>query len=179
MVVSTRIFFQGAHLIFFWFISMTPNFFQAATLKKIWVEATLNNSQLKPYKNLGRFYRVSFKSLLSVQIRRAIVWQTKVCCMYLFLHAIILHMSRHVKIQTSTQISHSTTIKNHWHEGIPDLLIASYLYKDLATSTANQALSNDQLCYCSLGLRLRVQVNFMQCDATVTVVLLLHSLCIM
>ena len=28
-------FFQVAHLIFFWFISMTPNFYQA--LKKIWV----------------------------------------------------------------------------------------------------------------------------------------------
>ena len=33
-VASTQIFFQGAHLIFFWFISMTTNFFQAATLKK-------------------------------------------------------------------------------------------------------------------------------------------------
>ena len=50
---------------------MTPNFFQAATLKKIWVEATLKKSQVAPYKNLGRFYRVPFKSLLRVQIKRA------------------------------------------------------------------------------------------------------------
>ena len=52
---------------------MTPNFFQAATLKKIWVEATLKKSQVAPYKNLGRFYRVPFKSLLRVQIKRAII----------------------------------------------------------------------------------------------------------
>ena len=68
-VVSNQIFFQGAQLI----ISMTPNFLQAATLKKIWVEATLKKSQLAPYKNMGRFYRVQFKSLLSVQIKRATV----------------------------------------------------------------------------------------------------------
>ena len=42
---------------------MTPNFFQAATLKKIWVEATLKRTQVAPYKNMGRFYRVPFKSL--------------------------------------------------------------------------------------------------------------------
>ena len=48
---------------------MTPNFFQAATLKKIWVEATLKNSQLTLYKNL---YRVLFKPLLRVQIKQAI-----------------------------------------------------------------------------------------------------------
>ena len=51
---------------------MTPNFFQAATLKKIWVEATVQKSQVATYKNLGRFYRVPFKSLLRVQIKRAI-----------------------------------------------------------------------------------------------------------
>ena len=68
-VESTQIFFQGAHLIFFGFISMTPNFFQAATLNKIRVEATL--SQVAPYKNLDRFYRVPFKSLFRVQIKWA------------------------------------------------------------------------------------------------------------
>ena len=51
---------------------MTPNFFQAATLKNIWVEATLKKYQVAPYKNLGRFYRVPFKSLFRVQIKRAI-----------------------------------------------------------------------------------------------------------
>ena len=40
---------------------MTPNFFQAATLKKIWVEGTLKKSQVAPYENLGRFYSVPFK----------------------------------------------------------------------------------------------------------------------
>ena len=43
---------------------MTPNFFQAATLKKMWVK-------ISPYKNMGRFYRVPFKSLLRVHIKRA------------------------------------------------------------------------------------------------------------
>ena len=52
---------------------MTPNFFQAATLKKIRVEANLKKSQVAPYKNLGIFYRVPFKSLLKVQIKRAFV----------------------------------------------------------------------------------------------------------
>ena len=50
---------------------MTPDFFQAATLKKIWVEGTLKKSQVAPYENLGRFYSVPFKSLLRVQIKRA------------------------------------------------------------------------------------------------------------
>ena len=54
---------------------MTPNFFQAATLKKIWVEATLNKSQVAPYKNLDRFYRIPFKSLLRVQIKRASMYE--------------------------------------------------------------------------------------------------------
>ena len=53
---------------------MTPNFFQAATLKKIWVEATVKKPQVAPYKNLGRFYRVPFKSLLRVQIK----WVNKI-----------------------------------------------------------------------------------------------------
>ena len=72
-------FFQGAPLIFFRFISMTPSFFQGVRLKKIWVEATLKKSQVVPYKNLGRFYRVPFKSPLSVQIKRVNVkiWLTK------------------------------------------------------------------------------------------------------
>ena len=51
---------------------MTPNFFQATTLKKIWVEATIKRSQVAPYKNMGRCYRVPFKSLLRVQIKQAI-----------------------------------------------------------------------------------------------------------
>ena len=50
---------------------MKPNFFQAATLKKICVEATLKKSQVAPYKNLSRLYRAPFKSLLRVQIKRA------------------------------------------------------------------------------------------------------------
>ena len=50
---------------------MTPNFFQANTLKKIWVEGTLKKSLVAPYKNLGIFYLVSFKSLIRVQIKRA------------------------------------------------------------------------------------------------------------
>ena len=55
---------------------MTPNFFQAATLNKIGVESTLKKSQVAPYKILGRFYRVPIKSLLRVQIKRAIVVET-------------------------------------------------------------------------------------------------------
>ena len=47
---------------------MTANFFQATTLKKIWVEATLKIYQAAIYKNLGCFYWVPFKSLLMVQI---------------------------------------------------------------------------------------------------------------
>ena len=43
------------------------------TLKKIWVEATLKKSQVAPYKNLVRFYRAPFKSLLRLQIKRVIV----------------------------------------------------------------------------------------------------------
>ena len=39
-VKSTQIFFRVLTWFFFRVISMTPNFFQAATLKKIWVEAT-------------------------------------------------------------------------------------------------------------------------------------------
>ena len=54
---------------------MSPNLFQAATLKKIWVEATLKNSQEAPYKNMGRFYRVPFKSLLRVHIKGVNVFQ--------------------------------------------------------------------------------------------------------
>ena len=50
---------------------MTPNFFPGVTLKKIWVEPTLKKSQVAPYKNLGRFYKVPFKSLFKVQIKRA------------------------------------------------------------------------------------------------------------
>ena len=42
---------------------------QVSTLKKIWVDATLKKSQVAPYKNLGRFYRVPFKSFLRVQIK--------------------------------------------------------------------------------------------------------------
>ena len=58
---------------------MTHNFFQAATLKKIRVEATLKKFQVALYKNLGRFYRVLFKPLLRVQIKRAIDnWETRV-----------------------------------------------------------------------------------------------------
>ena len=52
---------------------MTPNFFQAANLKKIWVEATIKKSQVAPYTNLSRCYRVLFNSLLRVQIKRASV----------------------------------------------------------------------------------------------------------
>ena len=50
---------------------MTPKFFQAATLKKVLVEATLKKFQVVPYKNLGGFYRVFFKSLPRVQIKQA------------------------------------------------------------------------------------------------------------
>ena len=51
---------------------MTPNFFQAATLKKIWVEATQKKSQVAPYKKWGRFYWVPFNSRLRVHIKRVI-----------------------------------------------------------------------------------------------------------
>ena len=54
-----------------------PNFFQAATLKKIWVEATLKKYQVAPYENLGRFYRVPCNSLLRVQIKQVNVFQQK------------------------------------------------------------------------------------------------------
>ena len=46
---------------------MTPNFFQGAHLKKIWVDFTGQILQ-------GRFYRVPFKSILRVQIKQAIIW---------------------------------------------------------------------------------------------------------
>ena len=46
-----------------------------STLKKIWVDATLKKSQVAPYKNLGRFYRVPFKSLLIVQIKCLFVFE--------------------------------------------------------------------------------------------------------
>ena len=52
---STQILYRGLTWFFFWIISMTPNFFQAATLKK----------------DLGRFYKVPFKSILRVHIKRA------------------------------------------------------------------------------------------------------------
>ena len=39
--------------IFFWFTSMKPSFFQAATLKKNQAEATLKMYQTAPYKNQG------------------------------------------------------------------------------------------------------------------------------
>ena len=67
--VLNTLFFRVLTWFFCWFISMTPNFFQAATLKKIWVEATVKKPQVAPYKNLGRFYRVPFKSLLRVQVK--------------------------------------------------------------------------------------------------------------
>ena len=44
---------------------------QVSTLKKIWVDAILKKSQDAPYKNFGRFYKVPFKSLLRVKIKRA------------------------------------------------------------------------------------------------------------
>ena len=45
---------------------------QVSNLKKIWVDATLKKSQVEPYKNVGRFYRAPFKSLLRVQIKQII-----------------------------------------------------------------------------------------------------------
>ena len=51
---------------------MTPNFFQATTLKKI-DKSYPKKSLVAPYKNLSRFYRVSFKSLLRAQIKPATV----------------------------------------------------------------------------------------------------------
>ena len=50
-----------------------PAFFKLPPWKKIWVNANLKKSQVSPYKNLGRFYRVPFKSLLRVQIKRMCV----------------------------------------------------------------------------------------------------------
>ena len=49
-------YFQGAHLIFFfWFISMTPNFFQGARLKKIWVDFTgYPSNQFSGYRLNGQ-----------------------------------------------------------------------------------------------------------------------------
>ena len=45
------------------------NFFQATTLKKNLGRSYPKKSQVAPYKNLGRFYRVPYKSLLRVQIK--------------------------------------------------------------------------------------------------------------
>ena len=42
-------------------------------MQKIRIDATLKKSQVALYKNLGRFYRVPFKSLLRVQIKRVTV----------------------------------------------------------------------------------------------------------
>ena len=69
---------------------MTPNFFQAATLKTIWVEATVQKSQVATYKNLGRFYRVPFKSLLRVQIKRAMSKDSNATSYMFFPHFKIL-----------------------------------------------------------------------------------------
>ena len=72
-------------------VRSTKFFFQAGTLKKagchtyksekksgehpkkIWVDATVKKYQVAPYKNMGRFYRVPFKSILRVQIKWAII----------------------------------------------------------------------------------------------------------
>ena len=43
---------------------------KVSTLKKIYVDATLKKFQVEPDKNMGRFYRVPFKSLFRVQIKR-------------------------------------------------------------------------------------------------------------
>ena len=43
---------------------------QVSILQKIWVDPTLKKSQVVPYKNLDRFYRLPFKSVLRVQIKR-------------------------------------------------------------------------------------------------------------
>ena len=69
---------------------MTPNFFQAATRKKIWVEATVQKSQVATYKNLGRFYRVPFKSLLRVQIKRTMSKDSNATSYMFFSHFEIL-----------------------------------------------------------------------------------------
>ena len=72
----------------------TPDFFQGAHPEKIWVEATLKKSQVAPYKNLGRFYKIAFKSLLRVQIKRASI-QNKVadliCSQTFFIFSIWKH----------------------------------------------------------------------------------------
>ena len=47
---------------------MTTNFFQAATMKKKSGRSYPKKSQVAPYKNLGSFYMVLFKSLLRVKI---------------------------------------------------------------------------------------------------------------
>ena len=48
--------------------------FSSCHPEKIWVESTLKISQVAPFKNLGRFYRVLLKSLLRVQIKGAYIF---------------------------------------------------------------------------------------------------------
>jgi hypothetical protein len=56
---------------------MTTNFFQAAILDRSYPNSKISGGM--PYKNLGRLYRVLFKSFLRAEIKRVNVkiWLTK------------------------------------------------------------------------------------------------------
>ena len=79
-VKSTQIFI-GCHLIFF-MVASTQTFFQGGSLKNVTYELEKKPSWAPWKKNLGRFYRVPFKSLLRVQIERTTVHNID----FLFLH---------------------------------------------------------------------------------------------
>ena len=99
-VKSTHI-FLGCSPNSFWFISMTPNFLQAAALKKFWVEATLKKSQVAPFKNLGRFYRVNHFSGCRLN-----------GCITIFIKLKNLYHFSHLALETSVQCNRS--LKFYW-----------------------------------------------------------------
>ena len=67
---------------FFWWVSSLWDDTQLYSSYYPEKEATLKKSQVAPYKNLGRFCRVPFKSLLRVQIKRAITQASKWACKF-------------------------------------------------------------------------------------------------
>ena len=69
--VQPEIFFQGGSLKKAGCHTSKSEKNQVSTLKKIWLDATLKkiSGGMPPYKNLGTFFRVPFKSLLKVQIK--------------------------------------------------------------------------------------------------------------
>ena len=88
--VPPEIFFRVASTqIFFWFISITPNFFQAATLKEIWVETTLKYLRWHPIKIWVDFKGYSSYHFSGYRWNRQLSFQDKTS------HHIDLFISKH------------------------------------------------------------------------------------